>query len=66
MDKTNNAALIKLAAVWRWDGDWMVCRGCSAVLIASRDGEPLRHKSGDCKHGAHVHPWTDLRNALSN
>ena len=66
MDRSNNAALIELSKVWQLDGDWMRCTGCQAVLIASRDGEPLRHKSADCKHVAHIHPWTDLRNALSN
>jgi hypothetical protein len=62
----NNVALIELSKVWKIDGDWMRCRACDAVLIASRDGEPMRHKSDDCKHVAHVHPWADLRKALAN
>jgi hypothetical protein len=65
MNQRNNMALLKLSKVWELDGDWMKCRACKAALIASRDGEPLRHKSADCRHSAHVHPWSDLRKALA-
>jgi hypothetical protein len=64
MDARNNTALLLLSKVWLLDGDWMKCRACKQVLIASLDGEPMRHKTG-CKHAAHVHPWTDLRNAIA-
>lgn len=63
MNHENNIALLELSRVWLIDGDWMRCRACMAVLIASRDGEPLRHKP-DCKHAAHAHPWSDLRKAM--
>lgn len=66
MNHSNNRSLIELSKVWLVDGDWMRCRGCGAVLIASRDGEPLRHKADDCRHVAHVHPWRDLRNAMAD
>lgn len=63
MNHANNLALIEVSKVWEIDGDWMRCRACRAVLIASRDGEPLRHKP-ECKNAAHVHPWSDLRKAM--
>lgn len=63
MNHANNLALIEVSKVWEIDGDWMRCRACRAVLIASRDGEPLRHKT-ECKNAAHVHPWSDLRKAM--
>lgn len=64
MDQSNNTALLALSKIWLLDGDWMKCRACKRVLIASLDGEPMCHKTG-CKHASHVHPWADLRNALS-
>jgi hypothetical protein len=66
VDQRNNTALIELSKVWQIDGDWMKCRACKAVLIASRDGEPMRHKSDDCRNRKHVHPWADLRNAIES
>lgn len=66
MDQRNNLALLKLSKVWQLDGDWMKCRACGLALIASRDGEPMRHHADGCKNEAHVHPWADLRNALAN
>lgn len=66
MDQRNNAALIELSKTWELDGDWMKCRVCKAVLIASLDGEPMRHKTDDCKNSAHVHPWAELRSAIAN
>jgi hypothetical protein len=65
MDARNNTALLALSKIWKLDGDWMQCRACKAVLIASRDGEPMIHKDR-CKHAAHEHPWADLRNAIAN
>ena len=64
MDATNNKALIELARVWTLDGDWMKCRGCGLALVASRDGEPMRHHADGCRHSARVHPWAELREAL--
>jgi hypothetical protein len=64
MDQRNNTVLLVLSKIWQLDGDWMKCRTCKAVLIASRDGEPMQHKVG-CKHAAHSHPWADLRNAMA-
>jgi hypothetical protein len=64
MDRANNTALLTLSKVWLLDGDWMKCRACKQVLIASLDGEPLHHKTG-CKHAAHAHPWAELRSAMS-
>jgi hypothetical protein len=65
MNRSNNDALLRLSKVWQLDGDWMKCRACGAVMIASRDGEPLRHLRDDCKHVDQVHPWADLRNAIA-
>jgi hypothetical protein len=65
MDQRNNAALLELSKVWQLDGDWMKCRACKAVLIASRDGEPLRHKSTGCRNSARTHPWAELRDAIT-
>lgn len=65
MDAQNNLALKEVSAVWLLDGDWMKCRACKMPLVASRDGEPLRHKDG-CKHHQRVHPWAELRAALAD
>lgn len=64
MDRTNNAALLELSTIWKLTGDWMQCRGCGAALVASRDGEALRHDHAACRFIKHVHPWADLRSAL--
>ena len=45
MNRHNNERLLRLSATWRLDGDWMECRECRRSLVASRDGEPLLHKS---------------------
>ena len=63
MDRESNAALLSLSRKWKLQGDWMVCRECGRVLVASRDGEALIHKSG-CKNQNFQHPWTDLRSIL--
>lgn len=65
MDSKNNAALLALAKIWEVDGDWMKCRACGSALVASRDGEPMRHHADGCRHSAHVHPWAELRAALN-
>ena len=65
MDIKNNAALLELSKVWRLDGDWMTCRGCNCSLIASRDGEPMKHHADGCQYADHVHPWRELRIALN-
>ncbi len=57
-------ALMVLNRLWTWDGDLMRCRGCGSAIVASRDGEPLHHKSG-CKNAMHEHPWTSLREAIT-
>lgn len=62
-DISQNAVLMALSKVWQWDGDLMRCRSCQRPLIASRDGEELRHKSG-CPNEALTHPWSDLRSAI--
>lgn len=63
MDATNNNKLMRLAEVWVLDGDLMRCRECGRALIASRDGQPLRHKM-DCSRSSEEHPWQLLRDAL--
>ena len=63
MNLENNRALLALSRVWILDGDLMVCRGCGAGLVASRDGEPMRHR-GSCLNSAFVYPWSDLRKAI--
>jgi len=64
MDNSNNVALLALSKIWKLDGDWMQCRGCGAALVASRDGEAMRHNRDKCRFIKHVHPWADLRSAL--
>lgn len=64
MNVANNTALIELSKVWVLDGDLLKCRACKKRLVASRDGEPLRHEDG-CKYYHRVHPWQDLRNAMA-
>lgn len=61
MDIWNNVALQEVASVWLLDGDLMKCRMC---LIASRDGEEFHHHA-DCKHKDKLHPWQELRDAMS-
>jgi len=63
MTATDNKLLIALATVWKWDGDLMACRSCRAALVASRDGEELRHRPG-CKHIERKHPWAELREII--
>lgn len=65
MDKRNNAALLALSEVWQLDGDWMKCRACGCALVASRDGEPMRHHADGCRNSKHVHPWAELRSAMT-
>ncbi len=63
MNIENNKRLLSLASVWHIDGDLMECRQCKRQLVASRDGEPMRHKDG-CRHADQRDPWLELRNAL--
>ena len=65
MNRINNDALLAVAKVWTLNGDWMTCRKCRKNLIASRDGEPLLHKTG-CANGSRQHPWSELRGALAD
>jgi hypothetical protein len=60
MTSDDNDALLAFARVWTLDGDWMTCKGCMRNLIASRDGEELRHRNG-CKYTDEKHPWARLR-----
>lgn len=63
MTRDNNEALTALFKLWAWEADWMTCKACKRPLIASRDGEPLRHEQG-CENAEHKHPWADLRTAM--
>lgn len=63
MNRDNNEALTALFKLWAWSADWMTCHACERSLIASRDGEPLRHAEG-CESAEHQHPWADLRAAM--
>lgn len=63
MDSLNNAELLDLSRVWELDGDLMRCRVCKRSLVASRDGEEMRHRPG-CKNEHILHPWRALRAAL--
>jgi hypothetical protein len=65
MEQRNNVALLELAKIWILDGDLMKCRACGLALVASRDGEPMRHHADGCRHREHEHPWRDLRNAMA-
>ena len=65
MNEGNNLALMALGAVFVLDGDLMRCRSCGRSLIASRDGEELRH-AASCKHIRRTHPWKLLRAAISD
>lgn len=64
LSKANDLALMHLARLWVWDGDLMRCRACNRAMVASRDGEEMRHAAG-CRNSGHLHPWSDLRNAIS-
>lgn len=63
MTPGQNRSLIALNKIWEWNGDWMKCRDCGRALVASRDGEALRHRPG-CSNSTHNHPWSDLRHIL--
>jgi hypothetical protein len=60
MQTNANAQLRDMAEAWEVDGDLMRCRECRRALIASRDGEPLRHVV-NCDFAGREHPWKELR-----
>lgn len=60
----NNSRLMAWSRTWELDGDLIRCRYCNTALIASRDGEELRHRDG-CVNASGTHPWHDLRQCLS-
>lgn len=62
--RESNDALIALARYWKFNGDWMTCKGCRRSLIASRDGEELAHGDG-CKYWDQQHPWAQLRKLIT-
>lgn len=63
METKHDKALRTLANTWELDGDLMRCRECGRALIASRDGEKMRHRSG-CKRAKRGDPWQELRRIL--
>lgn len=64
LDSQTNKQLTVMWRVWRWEGDWMVCKSCHRALIASRDGEILPHAEC-CKTPHEQHPWRRMREILS-
>jgi hypothetical protein len=64
VDRECNDLLTALWKFWEWEADWMTCKACKRHLIASRDGEPLRHADG-CKNSSLLHPWQSLRLILN-
>lgn len=60
-----NSRLINFSVFWKLDGDLMRCRKCSRSIIASRRGEPMKHKDG-CEARLMEYPWHQLFEILKN
>lgn len=63
MNEMHNKALMDFSRVWQIDGDLIRCCECGRALIASRDGEDLRHRSG-CRYAKRTSPWKELRTII--
>lgn len=64
MADQRNDAMMLFGVYWKLDGDLLRCAACNRALILSRDGEALVH-GWDCRFSERVHPWRELREALS-